>query len=151
MLQGRRRFVVLYCVMLVLCMIWPTYANTIPRPYINPLQSSSAYLYVEYYPVEEQTEVTVFSWADEEDEQAYHVWGNHWALGVEDISLDGLRDHLDTLAANIVYDSGDFLIAAVDGPDGVWWACAELLAANTRLLWFRNWTRRAAGGRRVRR
>lgn len=36
MLQGRRRFVVLYCVMLVLCMIWPTYANTIPRPYINP-------------------------------------------------------------------------------------------------------------------
>ena len=31
MLQGRLRFVVLCCVMFVLCMIWPTYANTIPR------------------------------------------------------------------------------------------------------------------------
>ncbi|MFY9299551.1 MAG: hypothetical protein WAP20_10800 [Limnochordia bacterium] len=112
--------------MSALCFSGLTAAQNIPRPYISPLPSRSDYYYVEYHPVEEQLSATEFSWDYDQEEIVFYLWGNHWILAVDEPSLDGFREYLAELGANIIVDDGDFLIANVDGPGGVWWACAQV-------------------------
>lgn len=76
--------------------------------------------------MEEQLSATEFSWEYDQEEIVFYLWGNHWILAVDEPSLDGFREYLAELGANIIVDDGDFLIANVDGPGGVWWACAQV-------------------------